>query len=405
MKKLIIPMLALALLMLACQKSADEYKPVPFTFDTNQKSLLKANNTFGADLFRNLNAEFTNENVFISPVSVSVALGMTLNGANNNTYNSIRDVLGYENMPLTEINTSYQSIISQLTSDDPMARLQIANSIWYKRGFSVLPQFIDNNKTYFLSEVKEADFADPATLKLINDWVAGKTNQKIQNILNEIPANAVMYLINAIYFKGLWKYEFKKEDTKPDMFLVNGQTNQQVQMMFQGGSFKYYEDEMLKAVEMPYNGERFSLVAFLPEEGKNIDTFIKEYFTDEYYSRIIQNMRATNLNISFPRVKMEFKTLLNDALSNMGMQVAFTNDADFTNIRTEGGLQISKIIHQSFVEINEEGTEAAAATVVEIVETSVPEIKEFKANRPFIFVIKDNTANSIVFVGKVVNPQ
>jgi len=403
MKKVYLFIIALALIEAGCSKSTEEYPTKPFSFDTHQKSLLKSNNVFGASLFSRLNKDFEGKNVFISPISVSVALGMTLNGARDATYTDMSHTLGYADTMQDDINKSFQSIISQLTSEDPKARLQIANSIWYRQGLSVEAKFIESNKTYFLSEVIEADFTNPATLKTINDWVAGKTNNKILNIIDQIPADAVMYLINAIYFKGDWKYEFKKENTQDAPFMVNGATSKTVPIMSQTGSFRYYSDSTLAAIEMPYAGERYSLVALLPNENVNIEQ-VANGFTDAYYTRILENMYAGEVQLYFPRVKMEFKTLLNDALSDMGMQVAFSDYANFKGIRPEGGLSISRVIHQSFVEINEEGTEAAAATVVEIKETSMPEIHVFRADRPFLFVIKDNTANSIVFIGKVVNP-
>jgi serine protease inhibitor len=251
-----------------CQN--DPYKPViglPRDLTPAESQLITSDNAFGFKLFRAINDAEAEKNVFISPLSVSMALGMTYNGAAGETEAAMRDVLELGGMSLTAINESYQSLIKLLTGLDPKVVFQIANSIWYKQELPFEKDFLDINSKYFDAEVAGLDFSDLKSVDTINDWVDDKTRGKIERILDEINPLAVMFLINAIYFKGTWTYEFDKNETKNDQFTLMDGSTVPCRMMKQEGDFLYYATEDFQAIDLPYGEEEFSMTVILPRPG------------------------------------------------------------------------------------------------------------------------------------------
>jgi serpin B len=289
---------------------------------------------------------------------------------------------------------------------DDKVEFSIANSIWYRLGSQVLSEFIQTNKDYFDAEVKEVDFSDSHTLEEINQWIEDKTNDKIRDMLDDISGNAIMYLINAIYFNAPWKYEFVKEDTYPGDFNLTDGTKHPVDYMSVKGDFRFTSNEDFRAVELPYGDSAFSMVVMLPFPDKKIPDLLAGLDTDKwdawfkfsnyYYDRV-----------DLPKFKYDFKEHLNDPLINLGLGVAFSDTANFSRITPTGGINISEVIHQTFIDVQEEGTEAAAATIVHIDGSSGGEYvpSYFKADRPFLYVIKENSTGAIVFIGKVGKPE
>jgi len=364
-----------------------------------EKSLVSADNNFGLNLFKSLHSAKPNENLFISPLSVSLALGMTLNGANGETYEAIKTTLELNGFSEDDINKSYQTLIELLTNLDEEVVFNITNSIWHRDNFNVEQNFIDLNKEYFNAEVQGLNFSNPTSKDVINDWVYDKTNGLIDKILDEnIPAEIVMYLINAIYFKGVWSNEFDTDDTKEESFNNYDGSVSSVPLMFQEEDFNYLENDKYQAVELMYGDSIYSMMVVLPKQGVDInnlaDTLNVSDLSNQYYS--------TGLHLYLPKFELEWKASLNSVLKSMGMDIAFNeSQADFTRINPNGGLYIDEALHKSYIKVDEEGTEAAAITSIGVSLTSMPQTTYFRVDRPFIFVIRDHHSNTILFIGKV----
>ena len=404
--KFLIPVLFILILGYSCEKTEVE-EPGPKEINLTQKGkiLVEADNLFGINLFKEvLKIEEPDVNVMISPLSVSLALAMTYNGADGDTKEAMEKTLELSGFTIDEINENYKMLIDALASVDPKVLMSIANSIWYKQTFNVEQDFIDVNQNYFYAEVSPLDFLDPESVNTINNWVANKTNDKITEILDYIPDDAVMYLINAIYFKGIWKYEFDESDTEEKPFYLSDGTTKDVPMMAQEGSFNYFSNDILQAVELPYGAGNYSMIILLPKSNKTPDDIIDRLNNDNWNKWLSEFYEAGEVHIQFPKFKFEYEDSLNNELINMGMEIAFSGSADFSKINPLKRLFISRVIHKTFIEVNEEGTEAAAVTLVELCETSMAG-EAFIVNKPFIFVIKEKYTNSIIFMGKVMEPE
>jgi serpin B len=394
--------------LLSCEKLDPLQKETPkITLHKKAAEIIQAENALAFELFREVNRIREEENIMISPLSVSYALGMTYNGAAGTTLEAFNDVLHFSDLTAEEVNGSYKDLMDQMLNLDDKVEFSIANSIWYRPGFQVLSEFLQTNNDYFDAGVQEVDFSDPQTLELINGWIEDKTKGRIKDMLDEISSNAMMYLINAIYFNAPWKYEFVKEDTYPGDFKLLGGTNHMVDYMSVTGSFRFTSHEDFKAVELPYGDSAFSMVVILPHPDKKVSDLLAGLDTDKWQSWF-ENSRYYSHRVDLPKFKYEFKELLNEPLDNLGLGDAFSPAADFTKITPPGGIYISRAIHQTFIDVQEEGTEAAAATIIEHIDGSsggehVPTY--FKADRPFLYVIKENSTGAIVFIGKVGKPD
>ncbi len=361
-------------------------------------------NSFGIDLFKRLHADEPESNIFISPLSISSALTMTANGASGETQSQMLEALKLENQPLANTNTDYQNFITEISVLDPLVKLSIANSIWYREGYPVKDDFLKVNEENFLSETQELDFGLPQAVEIINGWIEDNTGGLIRDMLDAIPGDAVMYLINAIYFKGDWLYAFDNENTIDSYFYKEDSSTVSIDMMQQPEiGIPYLYRAEFQAVDLPYGDSLFSMMLLLPNEGYTITDLI-DVLGPSAYSEWVGDMQAKTVKLSLPRFKMEYKQLLNQHLMDMGMPLAFTDAADFSGI-ADASLKISRVIHQSVVELNEKGTEAAAATVVEIVETSIPSYPTLIFNKPFLFIIKERVGNNILFIGKMMDPS
>jgi serpin B len=384
--------------------SADK-KKVARQLTVSEQALVKSDNNFGLKLFKKVVEQEGEKNIFISPLSVSMALGMTYNGANGSTKEAMENTLELSGLTIREINESYKTLIELLTNLDPKVILTIANSIWYKQEFTFEPEFINLNKTYFNAEVSGLDFNDPNSVGIINNWVDKNTNGKISEIINSINPLDVMFLINAIYFKGTWTYEFDEDLTKDDWFYLPGGSKVNCKMMEQEGDFQYFANGDFEAVDLPYGDGYFSMTIILPGPDKNIDDLIAG-FTPDNWKEWMSGFNKQGLVVQMPRFKLQYKLSLIPALGALGMEIAFDPlQANFTRMYPPGELYISEVKHKTFVEVNEEGTEAAAVTSVTITITSVdPSPPVFRVDRPFVFVIRENHSGSIIFAGKIIEP-
>lgn len=366
--------------------------------------LVHSNTQFGFKIFNQLILEDKDQNVFISPLSILFALAMTYNGAVGDTSLAMADALEFTGFDLEELNTGFKDLMTSIENADYEIELAIANSIWMNLGFKAREDFIERNNKYYSSEVREIDFADAAAVDTINGWIADKTSNKIEKMLDAIPADAVMYLINAIYFKGNWTDEFDGGMTADDDFYLADGSTKKVPMMNKWQELPYCAGDGYLAVRLPYGQEKFSMYIILPDKGESLDSLISSLDADGW-EEITDSFSEREVELSMPKYKMEYGIkLLNDVLINMGMGIAFGPDADFSGIRED--IFISRVLHKAVIEVNEKGSEAAAATVVEMVETAieVEEPVEFTVNRPFFFVIADDRSGSILFMGKVMEP-
>jgi serpin B len=377
--------------------------PNPIEMNHKSAEIIDAGEQFAFELFHQTCSLSTDENIMISPLSVSYALGMAYNGAADSTLEAFNEVLHFGDLTNQEVNETYKDLMGQLIQLDDDVEFSIANSIWYRLGANVLEDFIATNQEFFDAAVRELDFSDPASVDVINDWIADKTNDKIQDMLDYIPPGVYMYLVNAIYFNATWKYEFDKDDTYSGTFYKEDESTSQADFMKLKGTLNYTSHNDYSAVELPYGDSAFSMVALLPAEGSTVSELIAMLDRDTWKERGTYSS-PQEVQVELPKFKYEFKTLMNDHLSNLGLGVAFGGAADFSRITEETDLYISRVIHQTFIDVNEEGTEAAAATIVEMRETSIQVPVSIKFNRPFLYIIKENSTGAIMFMGKVGQP-
>jgi serine protease inhibitor len=409
MKKIIIVFLSFVMLFSACHEEPlepGEFKEI--VLDEKSAQIVEADNEFGFELFRKIYASETEyENIMVSPFSVSLALAMTYNGAGGETKKAMEETLKLYGLSPEEINTSYQTLVKALKSLDKKVILEIANAIFYRDDFHVESEFISTNKNYYDAEVSALDFGSPNALKTINGWVANKTNDKIDKILDNISNDHIMFLINAIYFKGIWQSEFEKNNTvEKDFYLENGSILK-TDFMQQENSVLYSSNEIFQAVQLPYGQGNYTMYVFLPQTGKSLQD-ITENLDKANWGNWDENFVETNVDIELPKFKFEYELTMNQVLTDMGMGIAFTRGvADFTGINRGGGLNIDYVKHKSFIEVNEEGTEAAAVTVVAIELTSVGGNTKvpFYVNRPFLFAITEKSTGAVLFMGTVKNPS
>ena len=405
----LIALMLLPLFFTQCEKENITLpKGVDFSCDASPTvcDLSAANGDFAIAFFKQLHSlEEPGKNIFISPFSISTALSMTTNGAAGQTLENMRATLKISDLPMDQVNNDFKTLLEVLPKLDPQTKLKLAQSIWPQTDYPVLNEFLKLNENYYSSQIHPVDFrADlQGAIDKVNLWVKNHTDGVIEEVLTELPGSVVMLLVNAIYFKGNWKAKFDPELTSTMPFYTPGGETVVQMMHIPEGSFPYYENELFQAVDMPYGDSTFSMTVFLPKEEKTVEEVIAA-LSPENYQLWLSKFTNRNLDLYFPKFKMEYGAQLKRPLSDLGMGLAFSDGADFSKMIEGGGVKIDDVIHKAFVEVNEEGTEAAAATVVIIVETSVQVPILFKADHPFFFVIRDNKTHSILFMGKLLNP-
>jgi len=402
-KILVLAFIALMIIVsFQCSKSPSgtDNKTIMRELTALEKQLVDSDNKFGLKLMREIVKLEKGKNVFISPLSISMALGMTLNGADGSTKEAMETTLELQEMTVQEINESYKSLIELLIHLDSEVLFQIANSIWYRQSYTLEPEFLNLNKTYFDAEVEGLDFNNPSSVDIINNWVDENTNGRIKEIIKNIDPNTVMFLINAIYFKGAWTNPFDKDLTQDDLFTLPDGSQTSCKMMKQEGNFQYFENNDFQAIDLPYGDKNFSMTIFLPHANKDIDELIAQ-FTQENWNQWINSFSENWLILQLPRFKLKYEFTLNDVLKTLGMGIAFdSGNADFSRMLVERkDLYISTVKHKTFVEVDEEGTEAAAVTIVDIRDTALP--PSMRVDRSFVFVIRENHSQTILFIGKI----
>jgi serine protease inhibitor len=358
-------------------------------------------NQFALDIFRQMAMNTGDTNIVISPLSISVAFGMAWNGAVGETKAEMGDVFHYGDMADSLVNTYYEVMQKSLPLADSATTVNLANSLWYRTGFPIKSSYLQLNQDYFDAEVRSMDFSQAGAKDTINAWVADKTNQRIKTIVDKISGDVVMYLINAVYFKGIWVKQFDAKETSDWMFTEESGKQGKVKMMSMKDTLNFYSDANAKYLELPYGNGAYSMTLVLPASGKTTTDWL-ETATPASLNAAVEAMTLQKVQVNFPRFKMECEFGLVPVLRSLGMRLAFTEQADFSCI-SEELIYISDVKHKTFVEVTEEGTEAAAVTSIEFVTTSIESPPYFTADKPFLFFIREKGTGVILFTGKVGN--
>lgn len=401
---LIILIVPILLLSFSCKKDPEGPKqPVAIDLPAKGNTVVAKSNDFGVSLFR-ATALAEDKNLMLSPLSASTALTMLLNGCNTNTYEQVRDMLGYEGLTMAEINEVYKSLVTQLLAADPEVQLALANAVWYRQDFQVKPPFLEAMDTSFDADIAALDFYSPSALQTINGWAKDNTNGKIEKVLDEISPDAVMFLMNALYFKGNWTYPFNKNQTSDAPFFPENGSPVNVKTMRSKIPVKIFHANGAQAAEMSYGRQNFAMVVILPDE--NLGDYMAG-FSGAGWADITAGLDAIagpfETEVIMPKFKFDFEKILNDQLKALGMIDAFSpSQADLSGI-SDQQIFVSFVKQNTFVDVNEEGTEAAAVTTIGIDLTSLP--SEFVVNKPFIFAIRERMTNSLLFIGKVELPE
>ena len=413
MRSIVRPLLAIAggILVVQCHEASltapRSITALPRTLSAAETGLISADNRFAFSLFGEIARQTSpDSNLFISPLSAAMALAMAYNGAAGATQAEMQQVLQLDGMTLDDVDQSYRSLIGLLRGLDPQVAFTLANSVWYDRRYAPTPEFLDATRTYFDARVEGLDFGSPTAAPTINAWVSDQTHGKIPTIVPDpIPPDAVAYLINAIYFKGSWTARFDKGLTRPGTFRLANGAAATVPMMTHGHSVRvrYARAEGVTVLDLPYGGEAFSMTIVLPQVAGGIDSLVQG-LTEERWRGWVAALDSGSLEVVMPKFTLTYGLTMNDVLRALGMPSAFCDapHPDFTRLNPSGALCISDVRHKTFVDVNEEGTEAAAATSVEISFTSLA--APLQVDRPFVFAIRERLSGTILFLGRVMNP-
>jgi len=371
--------------------------------------LATSQHRFAFKLFAELTKSTSEKNVFISPASVTLALALAYNGARGETERAIARTLELGEIDLDALNRANAALIESLRALDPQVVLAIANSLWAQQGMTFDPAFLRRNREFYGAEVATLDFGDARAAAAINDWVVRNTNGKIDKIVDRIDPSALLFLINAIYFKGNWARQFDPRRTRDLPFTLPDARQKQHPLMAQSGKFDYYAGQGFQAISLPYGAGRASMYIFLPEQRSNLRAFQRE-LGHKSWDAWMRHFRQSEGTIVLPRFKLSYEVTLNDALKALGMAIAFDGRrADFSAMIADGkpSPNIDEVRHKTFVEVNEEGTEAAAVTSIGMVRTSMMPQRSFSmvVDRPFFCAIHDNHTGTLLFLGSIVDPE
>jgi len=376
----------------------------------DERKVANAFSSFGIEVLKKVarkNEE--SKNLMISPASIAIALSIAMNGACGETQEAFKRTLNLDDIELDEINNIFKELAERIVTKSEKVELRIANSIWSRKELKLKESFVEKNRKYYDSEIRSLDFSDPKSVEIINKWVDEKTNGKIPSIINAISPQDLIFIINAIYFNGKWEMQFDKSKTKDEIFHTFSGTNKKVPMMrIENKNFRYTENDEFSGIFLPYADKEKIMVALLPRN-KKIDKFIEEMTWDKLKDWL-SDFRMRKGTVIIPRFKFETLTRLKNILSELGLKVAFRNSADFCGMfeNTDSNAFITGVIHKTFIDVNEEGTEAAAVTGIMVgtaIQHKKPEPFVFRADRPFFFMIIDLRTRLVLFSGVVLDPS
>jgi serine protease inhibitor len=373
----------------------------------NERALIAASDVFGVQLVKALNGSRTTDNIFLSPLSVSVALGMTMNGAAGNTYDEMRAGLGFGTLDQTQINQSYESLVKLLLDLDRHVDFRIANSIWSDQRFAsaVQPSFLSAVQQHFGARASVLDFRAPSAISTINAWAAQQTAVRIDKVLERIADNEVMFLMNAIYFKGDWRHAFDPKQTTSRPFRLLDGSSIAVPTMYRKGNVRRGQIAGATVVDLPYGGDAFTMTILVPDSSSDVNRLIAS-LTPDTWRQAQASVSTSNVGLYLPKFKLTWKSDLRPELRTLGMRdMQNPIVADFSRLAMGAGpgdLYITRVQHDSYVDVNEVGTEAAAVTTVGVGVTSfTPDVH---VDRPFLFAIRERLSGTVLFVGKIVRP-
>lgn len=382
--------------------------PIRITLRSAEEAMVRSDQQFAFDFFANLFDEeaFTEDkNFMVSPLSLSMALAMTMNGAAGETDRVMKKTLQMDDYSKTEINSYYKKLKEALLKTDPTTKLSIANAIFANRQVAVHPDFIKTNQLYYDATVQPVDFSDATTTDIINKWASDQTHGLIKKVIERTNAQDLMYLLNALYFKGMWSTGFHARNTTQRPFTYENGARKSVDMMRQTAKFNYTENQNLQLVQLPYGNQAFSMMVLLPREGKKLKDVVTAARQGDYWSGLKSGLREAEVELFLPKFKTKYSKKLNDVLTRMGMGITFTDAADFSGI-SDIPARISFVKQDTYISTDESGTEAAAVTTVGMEMTSMPTQPKkviFNAERPFIYIIQENSTGAILFMGAVKN--
>lgn len=379
---------------------------LPRELSLAEAKLITADNAFAFKLFREVSTQAPDgDNVFVSPLSVGMALGMAYNGAAGTTRDAMQTALELQGMTLPEVNEAYQTLIALLQGLDPTVDFLLANSVWYRQEITVTAAFLENMERYFGAEIRSLDFSAADAAGIINGWVRDNTRGRITEIVTApIDPQTVMFLINAVYFKGSWTHRFDRDLTHDAPFTRIDGSQTTVSLMSHGEEVpvRVHGAPGLSVVDLPYGGGAYAMTIALPEDPAAVVSLSRTLTQNEWDSWIAA-MDSTSLWVSLPKWTLEQEYTLNEVLKALGMAVAFVpGEADFSNMIPDYEAFISRVKHKTFIQVDEEGTEAAAVTSVEVGVTSAP--PSITVDRPFIYAIRERLSGTILFIGKMADP-
>lgn len=369
--------------------------------------VIEASNNFTFDIFNELEKEYSDENIFFSPLSMSMALSMAMNGAVDETKDQIKDVIDFGAYTDDEINLAFKDLQSAFSTLDSEVEFSLANSAWYRDDLSLLANYQDILIDYYYAEIAGLNFSDAQSVSTINNWIADKTNDKIKDMISQLDPATVLVLVNAIYFKGTWTYEFDSDNTYNGVF--KGLNNERINCeIMESGKIKtkFVVDTTKSIVSLPYGNGAYEMVLYMPANNTNMNNVLSELDASAL-NTLLENSTTDSIIVHLPKFKIETPTFsIVKMLKSLGMVLPFTANADFSNIfGVDLSIFISDVLHKAFIEVNEEGTEAAAATVIVFENTSIGEEERvFYFNKPFLFFIREVSTGEILFAGKLVNP-
>ena len=381
---------------------------LPRALTVSEREVIARSNTFAFGLLREVYRRETESNVFLSPLSASMALGMTLNGAATATFDSMRATLGLGGLAQEEINRSYRDLTSLLLKLDPEVELTIANSVWARKGEPFLPSFFAAVRTWFDAEARELDFASPGALDAINGWASEATHERIPQVLQEINPNHIMFLLNAVYFNGDWTAQFDAAKTVSAPFRLASGATVQVPTMHGKLRAALVQQPGVILGELLYGGQAFVATIVLPEAGRSLKDLV-ESLDAERWAEWMGALPAGDyrdveaIDVALPKLELKYEEKLNDALTALGMGIAFDPRADFSRLTPGGGVWVDFVKQNTFLKLDEQGTEAAAVTVVAMIKSAAP--PALIVDRPFLLAIRERLSGTILFLGAIGDPR
>lgn len=415
MRRLIFALIPAAALVACGEPTGPGVDPItelPRELSPAELRVIEGSNAFAFGFLGTLFQRADGDNVFASPLSASMAFGMAMNGAEGDTWTEMRDVLGYDGMAEDQINGAYHDLIGLLLSLDPTVAFGLGNSLWADDGLALLPDFVNRVRTHFEAEARTLDFDDPGTKDVINAWVSDVTSGRIDELLESIPPDVIMYLVNAVYFKGDWRTTFDRSRTTTAPFTTLRGDVVQVPMMAGEVGYRVLFREDATVAELPYGGAAFTAVAVLPPAGQPVADLLESLDQERWNDWMAglaalaeaEDLDSEGILVRLPKIELEWDSDLIEPLREMGMINAFDPmAADFSRLTGGRDLYIQQALQKTFLKVDEEGTEAAAATAVGIGPTSAPPVASF--DRPFILAIRERLSGTILFLGVIADPS